>query len=505
MRGNLFDMVGGLKPGRSMFDLSYEKKFTCDMGILYPILCEECLPGDVWQIMNQAIVRLNPLVAPVLHEMNMRVDYFFVPNRLMWDDWEDFWTGGADGDDASVLPTWEPTDYAEGSLWDYFGFPLVDPDGAYPVDFPKRAYNLVWNTYYRDETLQTEVNIATSEVLLLRNWKKDFYTSALPWQQRGTAGALPVTGSSVWDSDNFIMGNPTGEHPVSVTGHDGAGGYNIGVNTGFVTGYSDPYPAENMEVLFNNNVLDATSVDVNDLRLSVQIQKWQERNARAGVRYPEALRAHFGVSNGDARFQRPEFIGATKSPIIVSEVLQTSETNTTPQGNLAGHGINVSQGFAGKYRCTEWGVVIGIMSIMPEPAYYQGINRQWLKETRYDYYSPEFANLGEQAVIRAELFANNTPANNQTVFGYQAAWNELRIKQNMVCSKFRPGGDFDYWTLCRDFSSYPELNSTFIECDPRKDIFAAPSEPGFLVSFGNKVKCLRPLPVTSEPGLLDHF
>lgn len=478
------------------------------MGQLIPVMCDEVVPGDYWKIGNQAVIRFQPLVAPVLHEINMTTHYFFVPYRLLWNaktrelltetgDWEEYITGGVDGNNSDTLPTWNPSASGDdkGTLWDYLGFPVgVDPAGAYPIDFPRRAYNLVYNEYYRDETLQTEVAL-TNEDILLRNWPKDYFTSALTNQQRGTAPALPISGTSsaTWVSGDF---DTSGGGASWTSQADGRAKLSLGASN-----------QASALAFLNSNEVDlssATTFDIADLRLAFQIQKWMERNARAGVRYTEFLKAHFGESPRDDRLQRPEYIGGSKTPIIISEVLQTSSTDvTSPQGNLAGHGIAVSDAYCGSYKAKEYGLIIGIMSVMPKAVYQQGINRQWIKPTRYDFYFPEFANLSEQAIINAEIFVTDgNSATNQTIFGYQGRYDELRTKQNMVCNNFRD--TFDYWHLSRQFSSVPSLNSTFIECEPRKDIFAAPSETGLFVSFGNIIKAVRPLPFQAEPGLIDH-
>ena len=230
-----------------------------------------------------------------------------------------------------------------------------------------------------------------------------------------------------------------------------------------------------------------------------------ERNARAGVRYTEFLRAHFGVSPRDERLQRPEYIGGSKAPCIISEVLQTSSTDaTTPQGNLAGHGITVSDAYCGKYHAQEFGLIIGIMSIMPRSAYSQGIDKQWLRKTKYDFYFPEFANLSEQAILNAEICATGTLSHNQDIFGYQGRYDEMRTKNSQIVSGMRT--TFDYWHLGRQFNtgSPPVLNEAFIKCVPRKDIFAVPSEPGLIVNFANIIKAFRPLPYMAVPGLIDH-
>lgn len=496
-----FQRTGTLNPGRSVFDLSYRKKLTCDMGQLIPIMCDEMVPGDVFSVSTETVIRFQPLVAPILHEINAYVHYFFVPYRIMWDDWEEFITGGADGDTDLDPPTWDPTgNNGIGTLWDYFGFPTgVVPTGSFPLDFPRIAYNTVYNEYYRDENLQTEVAL-TNQTILNRAWEKDYFTSALPWQQRGTAPALPISGitSAVWTTGAITT-------PAGTVGPVGASSTiandkKLGSTTGNATVNA------NLLQAINTNTVDlssATTFNVADLRLAFQIQKWMERNARAGARYIEFLGSHFGVSPRDERLQRPEYIGGSKSPVIVSEVLQTGSTDaTSPQGNMAGHGITADNQFTGKYRAEEYGLMIGILSVMPRTAYQQGIDRQWLRRTRYDFYFPEFANLSEQAITRAELYASNVEAENTTIFGYQGRYDEMRVKRDMVVAQMRD--TFDYWHMGRKFSSAPELNETFIKCDPTKRVFAAPSEPGLIASIGNIIRAVRPMPIMAEPGLIDH-
>lgn len=486
MSNKTFSMVSGLRPGRSVFDLSYEKKFTCDMGQLIPILADEMVPGDVFSFGNDIVVRFQPLVAPILHEINAYVHYFFIPYRLLWDDWEDFISGGVDGDFADPIPRWYPNNFSKYSLWDYLGFPTVDVIGASPLDFPKRAYNLVYNEYYRDENLVPELDITLNEDIKNRAWEKDYFTAALPWQQRGTAPALPISGvtSATWG-------------PALISGANTLM-YDAATNR--------PKSSADKSFLEANTVdfADAATFDVADLRLAFQIQKWLERNARAGARYTEFLRSHFGVAPRDDRLNRPEYIGGSKSPVIVSEVLQTSSTDgTSPQGNLAGHGLVADGTFVGKYHAQEYGMILGILSIMPRSAYSQGIDRQWLRESKYDFYFPEFANLSEQAIFRCEIYADDGQDDNKKIFGYQGRYDEMRVKRNMVCADMRD--TFNYWHLGREFSAAPELNATFITCIPSKRIFAVPTEPGLIVNFRNNIKAIRPLPIVSNPGLIDHF
>ena len=422
----------------------------------------------------------------------------FCSYRLLWDGWETFITGGADGADASTLPLWSPSVAPDvGSLWDYFGFPVgvVPTATSAPISFPLTAYNVIFNEYYRDETIQVPASL-TSETLKTRNWEKDYFTSSLPWQQRGTAPALPISGITHAVFSPASFSSSTSSYAVQLSGSPG--------NYAFFTGNS--VAAANAKAALDSNIVDlssASTFNVADLRLAFQIQKWMERNARAGARYTESLRAHFGVSPRDDRLQRPEYIGGSKTPVIVSEVLQTSSTDgTSPQGNMAGHGISVSSTFCGKYRATEHGLIMGILSIMPRTMYQQGMDRQFLRRSRYDFYYPEFANLSEQAILNCEIYATATEATNKSIFGYQGRYDEMRTKRNMVCGQMRD--TFDYWHLGRIFSTAPALNSTFLLCVPDKRIFAAPSEPGFIVQFANLIKAWRPMPIQSDPGLIDH-
>ena len=495
---NVFNRTGAIMPKRSMFDLSYRKTLTCDMGQLIPIVCDEMVPGDLFEMGNEIVVRYQPLVAPILHEVNVYTHYYFVPYRLLWNQWEEFITGGADGQSSAVLPRWSPTNNAEGSLWDYLGLPTgVVPTDALPVDFIRRAYNFIYNNYYRDENLQTAV-AETNEAILSRAWEKDYFTSALPWQQRGIAPALPISGltSAVYNTADFLTGAllaDTKHNPQIV--EDAGGKFYL----------RDSTMSNSWKTALNRNVVNlssATTFNVADLRLAFQIQKWMERNARAGVRYTEFLRSHYGVAPRDERLNRPEYIGGSKAPVIVSEVLQTSSTSTTPQGNMAGHGLSADKAYIAKYHAQEFGVVVGLMSIMPRSSYQQGIDRQWLRRSRYDFYSPEFANLSEQGIERAEIYATTSGTENRTIFGFQGRYDEMRFKRSMVCGKMR--STYDYWHLGRKFASSPLLNEEFIKCVPSKRIFASQTEPGIIANVGNIIRALRPMPIMSSPGMIDH-
>lgn len=552
-RNKVFNRVKAYRPKRSVFDLSYEKKFTCDMGQLIPVVCDEMVPGDKFYLSNEIVMRMQPLVAPILHSIDVYVHYFFVPYRLLFADWETFITRGIDGNQTPAQPVWQPTKNGVGTLWDYFGFPIgVSPAGAFPVDYPRLAYNLVYNEYYRDETLMPDGVPLNNEDVLYRAWEKDYFTSALPFQQRGTAPALPISGftSARWDNDvmtnwlrwaNTANGQVydataqafTARNMVRTSQNFSSDSISNATSTNalidmqsrlnsmrsdtrkiFINpegvpddsataqGFRAPIRARDI----NANTVDlsrATTFDVNDLRLAFQIQKWMERNARSGARYTEFLRAHFGVAPRDERLQRPQYIGGSYAPVIISEVLKTSTTdNVSPQGNMAGHGISVARSRGGSFFSTEYGLVLGLMSIMPRSNYMQGINRQWLRRTSFDYYSPEFAHLSEQGIEMAELYATNDAQQNTEIFGFQSRFSEMRFKPSLICGELRQ--KYSYWHLARIFATKPLLNSDFVLCKPDKRIFAVQNEPGFIVSFGNNIKAIRPLPVFGEPGFIDH-
>lgn len=522
-RGSLFNSEKGRAPARSGFDLSHEKKFTCDMGQIIPVLCTAALPGDVFEIANSCVIRFQPMVAPILHQIDVETNYFFVPYRLLDDDFENFITKGIQGTYEGTIPLFDPALFttpanviANGGLWDFLGFPLIQPPPeACPMDYPRRAYYKIWNEYWRDETLQTELDITaygTQHSILNAAWRKDYFTSALPWTQRGTAPSLPVFGSAAatfdinlqdnsgWGSfANLTIRNDT--IPVSGTPMGASAASNF-----------TNLDANLSSTLSDNNTIDGstfTSVDISDFRLTLAMQVWMERNARGGARYNEVIRVHWGVSPNDARLQRPEFIGGTKNHAVISEVLQTSASDTepTPQGNLAGHGIAVQSAGVGKYRVEEFGVIMGLMVVRPKSSYQDGINRQWLWRTAFDFPWPEFTGLSEQAIYNAEICAipvatDPDGTDNLTAFGYTGRYNEMRYIPDMVCSEMRT--TFDYWHLGRQFNpaSPPALNAAFIECNPRKDIFAVSNVPGLIVSFGNHLKAIRPLPFLPIPNTM---
>lgn len=515
---NVFKSVPETQVGRSVFNLSYEKKFDCNLGQWIPVMCDEMVPGDTFQISNEIVIRFQPLVAPILHEVNVYTNYFFVPYRILDPNWENFITGGFDGKFDYELPLWNPTsfDLSKYSQWDYLGFPLVDMGVNNPLAYIKRAMALIFNEYLRDQDIDPVLDIMTTNLTTpySKRWEKDYFTSARPWQLKGVAPAMPVTlegghaeftlpgrlGTSANPTGNVNaspISNPTNNKFVNVTNLSSSSVEDVSLKT-----YLD------------DNVLHADADEIGtfniaDLRLATQLTKWLEKNARSGSRYTEYLKSHFGRAPRDERLQRPERFGGTKSPVLISEVQQTSGTDSpnavdrqaTPQGNLAGRGIVADRNFVGSYTSDEFGVVIGLMCVIPRSSYMQGINRQWLRRTRFDFYDPLFAHLSEQPVYNVELYADGT-ASDSEIFGWQQRYAEMRYKPNLAVAGMRD--TFDYWHFVRKFGNRPVLNSSFLVYQNNVRPFAVQDERSLIVNYANNIRAIRPMPYQAVPGLLDH-
>lgn len=502
---------------RNVFNLSHERKLSCDMGKLIPILVEEVVPGDSFRVSTDMVVRLAPMLAPVMHNIDVFTHYFFVPNRLVFDKWEEFITGGTDGTDATVAPTITTTaaNNTVGSLLDYMDVPS-GVNGLAINAMPIRAYNLIYNEWYRDENLQEKVALSveagddtTSNTSVLRRcWEHDFFTSALPFQQRGDVvrlplgDAAPIVYNQSLDGENWVDSYVKGSE-FAVQQDEGS--YN---NLGYKDADGTVHNLSGAQWTdLNVDLSDVTSASINDLRRAFQVQRWLEKNARAGVRYVESILSHFGVRSSDARLQRPEYLGGGRSPIVISEVLQTSATASsgeeTPQGNMVGHGFSTQRTHQFKKFFEEHGFVIGILSVMPKSTYQQGLRKMWNRSTRYDYYWPVFSHLGEQAIYNREIYAQG---NDQDVgiFGYQPRYQEYRRRYSSVHGDFRTS--LDYWHLGRIFESLPALNSEFVECVPDDRIFAVQdrSTDRIWIDLYNHVKAIRPIPKYGDPGLIDH-
>lgn len=539
---SIFSKVGGAHPRRNKFNLSFDVKTTADMGTLYPVGTPMMMvPGDSFRIGHEVVAQLQPLVAPIMADISIYFYDFFVPFRLLWDKWEEFITRGVDGDSTPPLPYYSPRTTSaqspktgKGSNWDYFGFPVgVDETHVKVLDFPWRAYNLIWNEYFRDENHMQELplvpqadGIALDDSLSTLNylpqrvcWGRDMFTSALPFQQRGTPVGIPVVSSGITSDFDLVANAYSSFDPsdvkMKVESHHTQGvafeGYNAELQS--FTGSSSLSSSSSLDSMkdsLNDNfskhlhINDITSADVADLRFMFQVQKFMERSARSGVRYTEFLRANFGVSPRDDRLQRPEFIGGTRSPILIKPVLQTSESSgqSTPTGTKYGQGMTADSTYSGTYYATEYGVMMTLMCIRPKTSYQQGVNRQWIKDTSWDFFNPLFQNLSEQEIFKEEIFATNDETENKKVWGFTGRYNELRHNQSVVTGDMRD--TFDYWHLGRKFTSAPELNAKFLTCDPSKRIFAVQNEAGFILHIGQRIEALRPMVYMAEPGLIDH-
>ena len=516
-----------MRKRRSVFDLSHEHKLTCDMGKLIPIFCEDVLPGDTFKVKTDIVVRLQALLAPIMHRVDVFTHFFFVPNRLIFDKWEDFITGGEDGTDNTVAPTItadSTNGFAIGSLADYFGIPTGVPSLEVSA-LPFRAYDLIYNEWYRDENIIPEVNISTaagadsttSTTLLSRAWEHDYFTKCLPWTQRGSQVSLPLSGGKVPVRFSSEGGVPyykstvtTGSVFPSVYGgksvvacYSGDGFYNR-FGSGESGSNLSQYGTDGLPLEVDLSSIGSSTI--NNLRQAFKVQQFMEISARGGARYIESILSHFGVKSSDYRLQRPVYLGGGRSPIVISEVLQTSSTSGTQAlGDMGGHGFSAQRTHEFTRFFEEHGWIIGIMSIMPRTSYQQGLNRMWSRSTRYEYYWPIFAHLGEQGVLNKEIYAQNPSvvdssgvSVNEKVFGYLPRYQEYRERESQVHGQMR--STLDFWHMGRIFSSLPELNANFINSDPTKRIEAVTNEDNCLVNIYHNVKAIRPIPKKGVPG-----
>lgn len=535
-----FAMVPKAEIPRSSFDTQYAHKTTFDGGYLVPIYCDEVLPGDMHNVKATMFARLATPLFPVMDNLHLDTFFFFVPNRLVWTNWVKFMGEQANPSDSIsyVVPqiTSPAGGYAVGSIFDHFGLPTVGQiTGSNTVThnaLPLRAYNLIYNEWFRDENLQNSVVVNTGDsgddvtdyTMVRRGKRKDYFTGALPWPQKGDSVALPLGTTAP------IFGNGK---TLGLT--DGAGSYGLGVGstsamgltsnnygTNFGTGATGTPIAsgKTLGVVTSGesglyaDLSDATAATINQLRQSFQIQKLLERDARGGTRYTELLRAHFGVTPQDYRLQRPEYIGGGSTYVNVNPVAQTSATSisggATPLGNLAAMGTALASGHGFTYHAQEHGYIIGLVNVRADLTYQQGLPKMWSRETRYDFYFPVFAHLGEQAVLNKEIYVTGTSTDDD-VFGYQERWAEYRYKPSQITGLFKStsAGTIDPWHYAQKFTSLPTLNSTFIQETPpiarTTAVGSAANGQQFLMDAFFDCKMARPMPMYSVPGLIDHF
>lgn len=512
---------------RSRFDRSHDYLTTFDAGYLIPFYCDEVLPGDTFSMKLQMLCRLTTPTVPFMSDLYLDTQFFYVPLRLIWDNFEKFMGAQENPGDSTdyLVPQVEINQAAIGSIFDYMGMPPLVTNKYMADSLWLRAYNLIWNEWFRDQNLQNSVAVPTgdgpdkmSDFKLLRRCKRhDYFTSALPWPQKGTAASVSLTGNAPiiqQSGEDVVLGSLYRTYPKPLVPAHSINARS-GPSTAITLNGNDYVDGGSYTPGFSLSGLglqaDLTGVGdftINTLRQAFQIQKFLEKQARGGTRYIEVLANHFNVRSPDARLQRPEYLGGGSSRIHINAVPQTSSTDSnSPQGNLAAFGVVGDQyhGFTKSF--VEHGVLIGLVSVRAPLAYQQGLNRMFMRRDIYDFYFPTFAHLGEQTITNGEIYMQGTEEDNN-VFGYQERYAEYRYKPDLVTGEMRSQApqSLDVWHLAQDFDALPVLNDKFIQENPPVDrVIAVQNRPQFMFNSHAVLKCVRPMPVYSVPGLVDHF